>query len=161
MQDAHDWAENLNKTFEDYGFYKLRADPQIHSRVYSDELTLISTWTDDILGASSTIKGKNLAKLQLGTNYEIKDLGEAKLILEMCINRGPITRNISLSQKSYCKCMLRCFNMKNCLPKLALLPPGLLLITEDCPNTPKEANKMKDILYQCYAASEFSIEDNI
>jgi len=51
--------------------------------------------------------------------------------------------------------------MKNCLPKLALLPPGLLSITEDCPNTPKEANKMKDILYQCYAASEFSIEDNI
>ena len=65
----------------------------------------------------------------------------------MRINRDPITGNISLSQKSYCKCMLRHFNIENCLLKLALLPSGLLLITEDYPNTPEEANEMKDIPY--------------
>jgi len=43
IQDVHDWAENLNKTFEGYSFYKSRADPQIHSRVYGDEFTLTST----------------------------------------------------------------------------------------------------------------------
>ena len=147
MQDIHDWAENLDKTFEGHSFYKSRADPQICSRVYGDELTLTFTQTDDVLGVSLTIKGENLAKSQLGTSYEIKGLGEAKLILGMYINRDPITGNISLFQKSYCKHMLRCFNMENCSPKLTLLPPGLLLTTEDCPNTPKEANEMKDIPY--------------
>jgi len=147
MQGAHDWAKNLDKTFEGHGFYKSRTDPQIHSRVYGNELTLTSTWTDDILGASSTIEGKNLAKSQLGASYKIKDLGETKLILGMCINRDPITGNISLSQKSYCKCMLRRFNMENYSQKLTPLPPGLLLTTEDCPNTPEEANKMKDTPY--------------
>ena len=148
MQGAYDWTKNLDKIFEDHGFYKSRADPQIHSRVYGNKLTLTFTWTDDVLGALSTIEGKNLAKSQLGTSYEIKDLGEAKLILGIHINRDPITGNISLFQKSYCKRMLRCFNMENCLPKLTPLSPGLLLTTEDCPNTPKEANKMKNTLYR-------------
>jgi len=83
MQGAHDWAENLDKTFEGHGYYKSRADPQIRSRVYDDELTLTSTWTNDILGASSTTEDERLAKAELGSSYEIKDLGEAKLILGM------------------------------------------------------------------------------
>ena len=29
MQGAHDWAENLDKTFQGYGYYKSHADPQI------------------------------------------------------------------------------------------------------------------------------------
>jgi len=62
MQGAHDWAENLDKTFEGHGYYKSKADPQIHSRVCKDKFTLTSTWTDDILDASSTITGKVLAK---------------------------------------------------------------------------------------------------
>jgi len=81
MQGAHDWATNLDRIFKEHGYYKSKADPQICSRIYDDELILMSTWTDDILDASSIIKGEVLAKSQLGTSYEIKDLGEAKLIL--------------------------------------------------------------------------------
>jgi len=86
MQGAHDWAKNLNKTFEGHRYYKSRADSQICSRVYDDELILTSTWTNDILGASLTTKGERLAKAELGSSYKIKDLGEAKLILGMQIN---------------------------------------------------------------------------
>jgi len=85
MQGAHDWAENLDKTFQGHGYYKSCTDPQICSRVLNDELTLTSTWTDDILGASSTAEGEKLAKSKLGSSYEMKDIGEAKLILGMCI----------------------------------------------------------------------------
>jgi len=86
MQGAHDWAKNLDKTFEGHGYYKSQADPQIRSRVYDDELTLTSIWTDNILGTSSTTEGKHLAKAELGLSYEIKDLGKAKLILGMQID---------------------------------------------------------------------------
>jgi len=102
MQGAHDWAENLDKTFEGHGFYKSRTDPQIQSRIYDDELTVTSTWTDDILGASSTIEGERLVKSQLGSSYEIKDLGKAKLILGMHIDRNP-QGDITLSQRAYCE----------------------------------------------------------
>jgi len=85
MQGAHDWAENLNKTFQGHSYYKSCADPQICSRVLNNKLTLTSTWTDDILGASSTAKDEKLAKYELGSSYEIKNIGEAKLILGMRI----------------------------------------------------------------------------
>ena len=38
--------------------------------------------------------------------------------------------------------------MENCSPKSTPLPPGLLLTAEDCPNTPEEADEMKDIPYR-------------
>jgi len=43
MQGAHDWAENLNKTFEGHGYYRSKGDPQIRSRVLGDEFILTST----------------------------------------------------------------------------------------------------------------------
>ena len=88
MQGAHDWAENLDKTFEGHGYYKSHTDPQIRSKVHDDELTLTSTQTDDVLGALSTIEGEYLAKSQLASSYEIKDLDKAKFILGMQIDRN-------------------------------------------------------------------------
>jgi len=102
MQDAHDWAENLNKMFEGHGYYRSLADPQIRSKVIDDELTITLTWTDDILGASSTLEGELSAKAQLSSSYEIKDLGEAKLILRMRITRNT-SGDITLSQQAYCE----------------------------------------------------------
>jgi len=90
MQGAHDWAENLDKTFERHGYYKSRADPQIWSKVHDNKLTLTSTWTNNVLGALSTLEGERLAKLQLGSSYKIKDLGEAKFILGMRIDRNTV-----------------------------------------------------------------------
>ena len=145
MQGAYDWAENLGKTFEGHGYYKSQADPQIRSRVYDNELTLTSIWTDNILGASSTTKGKHLAKAELGLSYEIKDLGKAKLILGMQIDRSA-HRDVRLSQQAYCEQLLKCFIMSECSPSATPLPSGLLLSAEDCPNTPEEAYEMKDIL---------------
>ena len=106
MQEAHDWAENLDKIFQDYIYYKSHADSQIRSRLYNDKHILTFTWTDNILGASSTIEGKNLAKSQLGSSYDIKDPGEAKLILGMHIDRNQ-KRDVTLLQQTYCECLLK------------------------------------------------------
>ena len=144
MQGAHDWAENLDKTFEGHGYYKSRADPQIWSKVHDDELTLTSTWTNDVLGASSTLEGERLAKLQLGWSYEIKDLGEAKFILGMRIDRNT-DGDITLSQQAYCERLLNRFNMTFCSPTTTPLSPGIVLSSEDYPTTPDEENEMKKI----------------
>ena len=147
MQGAHDWAKNLDKTFERHGYYKSHADPQIRSKVHDDELTLTSTWTDDVLGASSTLEGECLAKLQLGSSYEIKDLEEAKFILGMRIDRNT-DGDITLSQQAYCERLLNHFNMTSCSPITTLLSPGTVLLSEDCPITPDEENEMKKIPFR-------------
>jgi len=51
-----------------------------------------------ILCASLTEEGEQLAKSELSTSYEIRDIGEAKLILGMHIKRNKTTDNITLSQ---------------------------------------------------------------
>jgi len=148
MQGAHDWAENLDKTFEGQGYYKSKADPQIQSRVCEDKFTLTSTWTDDILGASSSLEGENTAKEQLSASYKIKDLGEVKLILGMRVERDRKTGDIKLSQQAYCERMLQCFNMAKCSPTSTPLPTGLTLSIEDCPTTVEEAKEMENTPYQ-------------
>jgi len=143
MQSAHNWAENLNKTFEEHGYYKSHADPQIWSKVHDNELTITSTWTDDILGALSTVEEKCLAKFQLESSYKIKDLGEAKFILGIQIDRNA-QGDITLSQQVYCKHLLKHFNMNSCSPATTPFSPGIVLLIEDCPITPDKENKMKN-----------------
>ena len=101
MQGAYDWARNLDCTYKGHRYYKSYTHPQIQSWVIDDELTLTSTWTDNILDISSTKKKEILAKSELSTSYEIIDIREAKLILGMHINRNKETGNIILSQYAY------------------------------------------------------------
>ena len=147
MQGAHDWAENLDKAFDGHGYYKSYADPQIPSRVINDEFTLTSTWTDDILGASSTIEGEQMAKDQLAKTYEIKDMGETTLILGMHIKRND-NGDVTLLQESYGHHLLERFNMSHCTPVSTPLPPGTSLSVEDCPTTPQEVDEMKSVPYR-------------
>jgi len=96
MQDVHDWTKNLDRTFKGHKYYRLRVDSQIWSRITDNELTLTSTWTDNILEASLTTEDKALAKEQLKSSYEIKDIGEAKLILGIRISHND-NRDVILS----------------------------------------------------------------
>jgi len=133
--------------FEGHGYYRSKADPQICSRVQNDKFTLTSTWTDNILGASSTLERETLAKEELAASYELKDIREAKLILGMRIDRNPSSGDITLSQRVYCECMLCRFRMDDCAFISTLLPVGSILSIDDCPRTPEEMDEIKDIPY--------------
>ena len=113
------------KTWTKHRYYKSCIDPQIQLKVYDDKLTLISTQTNNILEALSTIKGKYLTKFQLVSSYKIKDLGKAKFILEM--------------QKQ--------FNMSFYLPTTTSLSPSIVLSIKDSLVTLDEENKMKNTLF--------------
>ena len=147
MQGAHDWAENLNKTFKGHSYYRSSADSQIRSKVIDNELTIMSTWTDNILGTLSTLEEELSAKAQLSSSYEIKDLREAKLILGMQITRNN-SGDITLFQQAYCKQIIECFNMEGCIPASTLLLPGLILENNNCPTNAQDIDEMKNILYR-------------
>ena len=81
-------------------------------------------------------------------SYELKDIGEAKLILGMRINRNPSSSDITLSQRAYCKCMLYRFRMDDYASTSIPLPVGSILSIDNCPRTPKEMDEIKDIPYR-------------
>lgn len=148
MQGAHDWANNLDRTFEGHGYYKSRADPQIRSRVVADEFTITSTWTDDVLGASTTTNGETRAKSELEVSYEIKDLGKAKYILGIRIDYDDANGTIRLSQRAYCERLLERFDMSDCRPRSTPLPAGITLNVDDCPSTEEERREMENTPYR-------------
>ena len=76
-------------------------------------------------------------------SYQIKDLGEARFILGMCIDRDPQSKDITISQKAYSYRMLEQFNLKDCSPVSTLLPARLTLSIDDCPITPEKIEEMK------------------
>jgi hypothetical protein len=148
MQGAHDWAETLEKTYQGHRYYTSKADPQVRSRLENDELTLTSTWTDNILGALTTEAGETKAKGELRSSYEIKDLGTAKFILGMRIDRDPDTGTIRLSQRAYSKQILERFHMSDAKPRTTPLPLGITLSIDDMPKTKDELQDMKGIPYR-------------
>jgi hypothetical protein len=87
MQGTHDWAKTLDHMYQGHGYYTSKADPQVRSQMQQEEITITSTWTDDILGASSTEQGELKAKAELKSSHKLKDLGAAKFILGMKIER--------------------------------------------------------------------------
>lgn len=148
MQGTHDWAKTLEITYQDHRHYTSKANPQVHSHVEGDEITLTSTWTDNILGASLTEAGEIKAKAELQSSYELKDLGMARFILGMKIDRDVASGTITLSQWAYSKWVLKHFHMAGAKPRSTPLPAGLVLSTDDMPTSKEEIQEMKDIPYR-------------
>jgi hypothetical protein len=148
MQGAHDWAQNLERAYQGHGYYTSKADPQVRSHVAGDEITLTSMWTDDILGASSTKEGEIKAKKELVGSYELKDLGTAKFILGMKIEKDEGSGDIRLSQQAYCERTIQRFKMDDTKPRSTLLPAGLILSADDSPKNKDELDDMKNVPYQ-------------
>jgi len=66
----------------------------------------------------------------------------------MRIDRNPSSGDITLSQRAYCKCMLRRFRMDDCASTSTPLLVDSILSIDGCPRTPKEMDEMKDVPYR-------------
>jgi Reverse transcriptase (RNA-dependent DNA polymerase) len=77
MDGATNWFEALHEEMGELGYYQSKADPSVRSRHANGEVTITSTYTDDVTGISSMTVGAKVAREELGWKYEVKDLGEA------------------------------------------------------------------------------------
>jgi len=146
MQGAHDWTITLDRIYTEHGYYTSKADSQVRSKVVNGELMLTTTWTDDVLGASTTPAGEVKAKEELRSSYKIKDLGEVKYILGMKIERTD-DGSIKLSQRAYSEHVLERFGMAEAKSHSTPLPPGIMLSIKDSPETQDKADEMKGVPY--------------
>ncbi|KAL0444376.1 UNVERIFIED_CONTAM: Retrovirus-related Pol polyprotein from transposon TNT 1-94 [Sesamum latifolium] len=77
----------------------------------------------------------------------MKDLGDAKKILGMAIDRNRKTSTIFLNQKSYVKTVLEKFSKTNAKPTSVPLAAHFQLCKEQSLNTDSEKDRMKNIPY--------------
>ncbi|KAK4384064.1 Retrovirus-related Pol polyprotein from transposon TNT 1-94 [Sesamum angolense] len=85
---------------------------------------------------------KNLCK-----TFEMKDLGNAKRILGMTIDRNRKTSTIFLNQSSYVTSVLEKFSMKNAKATAVPLAAHFQLCKEQSPKNESETEQMKNIPY--------------
>jgi hypothetical protein len=152
MAGAHDWEDELSSTYDALGYYQSRADPCVRHRVIDGRYTLNVTYTDDVIGGSSSHEEEAQALGELESAYEIKkvedDEEKGRFILGMSMRRNKETGTITLSQRPYLERILQRFGMADCNPKYTPLPVGVDLSLKDCASTDEDRHFMADKPYR-------------
>jgi hypothetical protein len=148
MDGAHNWWETLDVEMSELGYYCSKADPSVRSRHANGNITITSTYTDDTTGISSSPEEAKRAKEELGWRYEVKDLGEANMILGIHVERNRMAGTISISQRAYLERILKRFGMTDCNSKPTPLPPGITLSKDQGPKTQEDRVLMADKPYR-------------
>ncbi len=91
MAGAHDWEDELSGTYDSLGYYQSKADSCVRHRVINGEYTLNVTYTDDVIGGSTSRAEELRAIGELESAYDIKrledDENDGRLILGMKLTR--------------------------------------------------------------------------
>ncbi|KAL0435944.1 UNVERIFIED_CONTAM: Retrovirus-related Pol polyprotein from transposon TNT 1-94 [Sesamum radiatum] len=104
-------------------------------------------YVDDMLIASPSLTLITKLQNSLCKTFEMKDLGNAKKILGMTIERDRKNFTISLNQSAYINSVLKRFSMIDSKPSSVPLATHFQLCKEQCPKTDSEKKKMNKIPY--------------
>jgi len=101
------WHEKLDNVLLCDGFSPNDADKCVYSKYKNGECVIICLYVDDMLIFGKCIDIVSRTKLFLGSKFEIKDIGEANVILGVrIIRKGD---NILLYQEQYIEKLIRKF----------------------------------------------------
>ena len=118
-QASREWYLKLKKQLEDLGFKRSNADHGVFTKASGGKIFIIAVYVDDFLLFSELMHEIKKIKSKLKEFFEMKDLGEAKWILQMRIERSESrlgVRTLSLSQEQYVEEVLERHGMADCNP---------------------------------------------
>jgi hypothetical protein len=87
-QASKQWYEKFDKTLTSAGFVVNEADTCVYSRYGGGKGVILCLYVDDILIFGTSIDEINDVKSFLSQNFDMKDLGEADVILNIKLNKG-------------------------------------------------------------------------
>ncbi|KAK3001929.1 hypothetical protein RJ639_021282 [Escallonia herrerae] len=128
----------------------------IWEQAMNDKMTTLEqnqTWdlvklpVDDMLVAGSSIGNINKLKKKLASTFSMKDLGEAKQLLEMRITRDRKQRMLWLSQEEYIEKVWGRFNLHTSKPVRTPLAAHFKLSKELSPKTKEDEEYMAHVPY--------------
>ena len=113
-QAPKQWHEKFDNLIISNGFKVNESDKCIYYKSENDICTIICLYVDDLLIFGSNIHAINSVKSLLSANFDMKDLGEASVILGIKITRSE--KGISLDQSHYIEKILKKYNYFDCKP---------------------------------------------
>ncbi|KAK3003348.1 hypothetical protein RJ639_019865 [Escallonia herrerae] len=140
------WHMHVGHTSE-RGYTKSAYDNCVYHQKLTNGSHIYLLYVDDMLIAAKSMSDVNNLKEQLKREFEMKDLGAAKRILDMEIQRDRPAGILHLSQKKYIERVLQCFGMKNSKPVTTPLAAHFKLPAADSPQTQEKVEHIACVPY--------------
>ncbi|KAG7532846.1 Zinc finger CCHC-type superfamily [Arabidopsis thaliana x Arabidopsis arenosa] len=116
-QSPRQWNTRFNDFMESHKYERSLYDSCVYiKKLQNGEYIYLLLYVDDILIASKDKRSIEDLKALLGSEFEMKDLGEAKKILGMEIERDRSKGTLSISQEGYLLKLLGNFSMDQSKP---------------------------------------------
>ena len=125
-QAPKQWHEKFDKTLTSAGFVVNEADKCVYYRYGGGEGVILCLYVDDILIFGNNINVIEEVKGFLSSNFEMKDLGEANVILNIKLLREE-NGGVTLMQSHYAEKMLNRFGYSDCTSAPIPYDPSMLL----------------------------------
>ena len=130
------------------GFVKSAYDSCVYIRTDGARaVTYLVLYVDDMLVAAASMEEINAIKEELKKEFEMKDLGEAKMILGMDILRIRDEGRIWLMQEDYLGKIVKRFQMENSKQVSVPLAQHFKLCLDQVPKTDSQRSEMQQIPY--------------
>ena len=117
------WYQKFDSYIRQHGYHRSESDQCMYTRQLADESRIyLILYVDDMLIAGSNQVEIGKLKRSLHDKFAMKELGQARHILGMRIERNRTTKTLWLSQSDYIQKVLKRFNMDNAKPTPTMLP---------------------------------------
>ena len=147
-QSPREWYNEIQRVFQEMGLHRTEQDHCVFIGKIKGKTVRIGLYVDDILVLGESIAIVEDVKKLIGDQFDVKDLGEAKLILGMEITRNRKKRTLTVKQTQYIEELLDTFNMKDAKPIRTPMEPGLVLTLPDADTIQQEFETIKNLLYR-------------
>lgn len=115
-QSPRQWYLKMHEFLLQIGFTSSLNDPCLYIRHLPSGIVLIALYVDDLLIAGSSLTEVESIKKKLNHRFEMKNMGEAKVILGIEISRDRENRRLFINQSEYTQNVLERFGMTNSNP---------------------------------------------
>ncbi|CAL9112903.1 unnamed protein product, partial [Musa textilis] len=147
-QSPRQWYKRFDSFMLGHGYTRSMYDSCVYFRKLNDgSFVYLLLYVDDMLIAAKNLSEIHTLKMQLNSEFEMKDLGAAKKILGMEIKRDRGVGKLFLTQKNYIKKVLERFGMKNAKPVSTPLASHFRLSAAQSPQSFEEEEYMVKVPY--------------
>lgn len=126
-QSPRCWNQTLDARLKVMGFQQSTSDPCIYtSESKSDGIFILAVYVDDILLAGKSEQKIARVKADLGSSFQLKDLGLLKYFLGVSVNRHD--NKTWIGQPAYTRAIVSKFGMEQCKPARTPVSTGTKLL---------------------------------
>ena len=147
QQSPRQWYKRFDTFVLSIGFSRSQYDSCFYFSSLNDMPVYLLLYVDYMLIASKSVVKINKLKSDLNSAFDMKDLGPARKILGMIIDRDRKNCMLRVHQKPYLEKVVSKFGSLNCKTVLMPLAPHFVLDKTQCPQSRSEILKMESVPY--------------